>query len=94
MEPLICKCCGGKIDPDTMICMYCDTPHSTGSAAAGLRTPIKLLGDGICTPNEMRALLGLRTLEEKSNILKSQLAVENLYNAALKSLRNYAGKDY
>lgn len=94
MEPLICKCCGGKIDPNTMVCMHCDTPHSTGSAAAGLRTHIKPVGDGIYTPNEMRALLGLRALEEKSNILKSQLAVENLYNAALKSLRNYAGKDY
>lgn len=94
MEPLICKCCGGKIDPDTMVCMYCDTPHSTKSPAAGLRTHIQPVGDGIYTPNEMRVLLGLGTIEEKNNILKSQLAVENLYNAALKSLRDYEGEDY
>ena len=27
MEPLICKCCGGKIDPVTMKCIYCDTAY-------------------------------------------------------------------
>lgn len=27
MTPLICKCCGGKIDPVTMKCKYCDTVY-------------------------------------------------------------------
>ena len=27
MTPLICKCCGGKIDPVTMKCIYCDTAY-------------------------------------------------------------------
>ena len=27
MTPLICKCCGGRIDPVTMVCRYCDTAY-------------------------------------------------------------------
>ena len=27
MTPLICKCCGGKIDTATMSCLYCDTVY-------------------------------------------------------------------
>lgn len=27
MTPLICKCCGGQINPTTMKCKYCDTVY-------------------------------------------------------------------
>lgn len=30
MKPLICKQCGGKVDPNTYICLYCDTKYERG----------------------------------------------------------------
>lgn len=26
-EPLICKCCGGKINSSSLVCEYCDTKY-------------------------------------------------------------------
>lgn len=27
MKPMICECCGGQIDPNTMMCRYCGTAY-------------------------------------------------------------------
>ena len=54
MKALICDRCGGQINPDTLICPYCDTQY--------VRTAIN--PESLMTPNEMREKMGLKPIDE------------------------------
>lgn len=83
LTPLICKCCGGTINPETYKCDYCDTYYDVPKpiknvakhVADSMSTALAL--HNIYTPNEMRAMLGLNR----------PLEVDIMYENAIKAMR-------
>ena len=101
MKPLICKCCGGTINRETMICPYCDTAYTkdepeTISVYDGFGKKLCELPSSttaIMTPNEMREKMGLEVYKDVLSTELLQLhhnkVIEELYNSALTALRDY-----
>lgn len=68
MDSLICKCCGGDIDPKTSTCRYCGTVYVKGYVCIEQTfddcfKPIAAID--ILTPNEMRDYVGFAPIVEK-----------------------------
>lgn len=68
MDSLICKACGGDIDPKTSTCRYCGTVYVKGYVCREQTfddcfKPIAAID--ILTPNEMRDYLGLAPIVEQ-----------------------------
>lgn len=57
MDELICKCCGGDIDPKTMTCKYCDTVYLNVKVAKLASNFNPRIAADIFTPNEMRRVI-------------------------------------
>ena len=57
---LVCKCCGGKVYDDTMVCMYCNTPYL--KEKQGIKTTLEVVKPDIMSPNEMREKIGLKPI--------------------------------
>lgn len=79
MDSLICKACGGDIDPKTSTCRYCGTVYVKGYVCREQMfddcfKPIAAID--ISTPNEMRNYLGFESIIEPEYIIRDDGSIK------------------
>ena len=85
MKPLICQCCGGRIDRKTMRCPYCDTQYNGKLEPAtkiiyGERRDYDILHASVCLKE---------ALFRENQAMAQKIAMEKLMQAMAKGLEPY-----
>ena len=73
-------------------CEYCGTVLIDDVCDVDIAKLDQLLNYGAITPNQAREMLGLEPLDAKTELLKQQMIMRQLYDNAIRAMRAYTGE--